>query len=302
MRVFGEALTPPTEPVSEDESKALEEWTQRVADWLAARDDPDALIAAAMLLRAAKPDVQRIRLLFQRATALAPENARIQAAAMLLCASLKPCDTTPYEQALRRLAPDNALGWVEEVRRASQADDQEAFQSALAAMSRTKTWDLYRNASIVSMASQISAALVPPPDTNGRSLPTPSHVVAVGTLAAMPIPAFQPIIKHCKSTTDERALLECRQIGAAMRAGDTLFVNTLGLTLSGYGLSADSAEARSLAQERNQISWVNREANFTADEPGFLGLLADHPREIDTYRAFLEERGIPTQPPADWKP
>jgi hypothetical protein len=33
-----------------------------------------------------------------------------------------------------------------------------------------------------------------------------------------------------------------------------------------------------------------------------LRAMAQHPREIDVMRALLEERGIPTEPPADWKP
>jgi hypothetical protein len=111
------------------------------------------------------------------------------------------------------------------------------------------------------------------------------------------MPAYGPITKFCKSATDEGALLECRQIGAAMAAGDTVLANLLGLTVSASGLPADSAEARSLEQQKRQIRWINSQGSITADDPLFPLSVAEHPREIDTLRAFLAARGIPTEPP-----
>jgi len=296
-------VSAPTEPMSADESKsvheqkAVAEWKLQVAEWLAIRDDPDALITAALMLMQPPQDARRIQLLLQRAAEMAPDSARIHATAMVLCLSLKGCDSVPYEQALRRLAPDNALGWAGETGRSSRAGDEIALQRAMTGMSRAKTYDLYENASVVSMTAQILAARVAPPDIGN---PYPPRL-AIEIFATMPIPAFNLIVKPCRSASEEKTLLECRQIGAAMRAGDTVLVNMLGIELSGSGLPAGSAEALALAKQRRQTLWISMRPQ--KDDPAdFLGVVADHPREVDAWRAWLEEHGIPTEPPADWKP
>lgn len=308
---FGKVLPSPTAPTPEEESKsvqALEEWTQRLTEWLTARDDPDSLIAAALLLEAQPGDAAEIPLLLQRATALAPANERIQAVAMHLCLKSTRCDPAPYEQALRRIAPDNALGWVEEVNRSLRGDDTEALQRALAAMSRARTLDLHAGASILSLISQLRSALVAPPDIEGYH---PSMVSALAFDAAGSLTAsFEMLRKPCKSATDARTLLECRQIGAAMRAGDSFMANWYGIEISGYGLPADSAEARSLVRQMHQLRWLNQQMagifpddGVSADQrEDFLRVMVNRPREADVLRALLEERGIPTEPPADWKP
>jgi hypothetical protein len=324
MQGIGKVLPSPTEPVLEDWDKvagdwqkAVGEWTPRVVEWLVTRDDPDALFAAAILLReeSGPVDDRRFQSLLQRASALAPASARIQAMTMFLCRAEKPCDATPYEQALRRLAPDNALGWVDEVYRASQVDDQEALRNALTAMSRAKTFDQYSNANTLSIVSQISGALVAPPEFGGHN-PFPSiskdRLALFAIEEGIPGAYLLPITKFCESTLDERALLECRRIGAAMRVGDTLNTNLAGVEISSHGLPADSAEAHSLQQERNLIEWIARKSHevFSGEDDGrseaeiddFLRRLPVHPREIDLYRAVLEEHGIPREPPADWKP
>lgn len=295
---YGRTAASPAEPPADDESKEMEAWTQRVANWLAIRDDPDALLTAALLLQSR--DAAQKEQLLRRAATLAPDSARIQATALVLCYA--PCDSIPYEQALRRLAPDNALGWVGEASRAYRADDRQALQRALTTMSRARTFDTYWGATMLAMTSQMRAALVPPPDIQ-------EHVPAMAAIAAftaMPIPAYQPVTKTCKAAVDEGTLLECRRIGAAMRAGDTNITNAVGFTLSGHGLPADSAEARSLAQESIRFRWIEARASDAFEPPGdpegYLAAFVDHPREIDALRAYLEARGIPTEPPAGWKP
>ena len=301
------AVPAPTAPMADDDSKALADWERRVAEWLAVRDDPDALVTAALLLRTQQREAQRIQALLRRATVLAPDNARIHATAMLLCHALQSCDATPYELALRRLAPDNALGWIGELNRSWRAGDKQALQSALAAMSRARTFDLYWSANILATTAQMQAARVAPPDIDGDIPSSSSDAYAFAIFAGLPMPAYQSISKTCKSATDERTLLECRQIGAAMRAGDTMITNGTGLVLSGSGLPGDSAEARALAQQSIQFKWLAAGApqkfdNLLDDPEGYLRAFADHPREMDALRAWFEERGIPTEPPADWKP
>ncbi len=131
---------------------------------------------------------------------------------MLLCQAAQRCDGAPYERALRRAAPDNALGWAGEVSRASRSEDQEGISKRTGCDGASQTFDLYWNANIVAMTSQMRSALVAPPDNHGSGPPISAEIVAIGAIAAMPIPAYQPITKFCKSMTDETGLLECHQI------------------------------------------------------------------------------------------
>jgi hypothetical protein len=313
--VSSDARSSPATPVAEADSNAkkeLEEWTRGVAAWLSARDDADALVTAALLANSeAGYDEQKMVPLLKRATEKAPDSARIQAVAMMLCFAFQPCDTAPYERALRKIAPENALGWVLHALRASRAGDQEALRSALAQMSRAKTYDLYENAGLVATVSQFRNALVPFPHTKGSSQAVSRDRFALGVYWDLSVFHFTAIEKFCKSATEDEVLAQCHQVGAAMRAGDTSLINLAGISISRHGLPADSAEARSLAQQERQMRWIHaREDEIMRAEnpdypaqfpPRLLGIMADHPRAMDVYRTVLEEHGIPTEPPSDWK-
>jgi hypothetical protein len=276
-----------------------------------ARDDPDALIAAALLLSA--DDSRRIPSL-RRAAILAPESARIQAMAMRICAISQPCDTARYEMALRKIAPDNALGWITEVVRSSRMDDKDALARALTSMSHARTYDTYDSSSSLSMISQIRSARVPPPVTS-EYFPSKSAYMALDSVATIGTTDYRVLYKVCKSAPDEKTLLECRRIGAAMQAGDSIDHNLAGLTIGGYGLPPNSDEARALAREVVRIKWIIHQLGqlpgMPLDESGaasdqlmeeLQGVMAAHPREIDAERALLQEHGLPTEPPADWQP
>jgi hypothetical protein len=285
------------EPRSAEEQKVVDEWKRRVGMWLALRDDPDALITAAILLMSPPGDAQEFRSLLQRAVALAPNSARIHATAVLLCPVEPSCDPKPYERALRRVAPDNAMGWTGEVGRASRSGDNAAFQWALTSMAQARTFDMYTNATMLAVTSQILAARVAAPEMAHSDWLD----VAIEAASAMPIPEIRPIMNACKASTDANMLFECHRIGAAMRAGDDVLFNTLGVRLSASGLPAESAEALALEHQWRQIQWLSRKAQWD-DPTSFLRAIADHPRQLDAWRAWLEEHGIPTEPPADWKP
>jgi hypothetical protein len=156
MPIDNTTVASPSEVLSDYESHEMDDWAQRVGEWLAVRDDPDALLAAVLLLKSWN-SAQRVDLV-RRAAALAPDSARIQATAMIFCSA--PCDPKPYEQGLHRLSPENALAWTWEARRAYEAGDQEALQRAFAAMSRAKTFDTYQGATMLAMTAQVLAALV----------------------------------------------------------------------------------------------------------------------------------------------
>lgn len=306
--VASEAFAQPAEPLSVDDSAAVQEWTLRVAEWLAVRDDADALLTAAVLLcKDSSRHDTRVRELLRRATAMAPDDARIHATAMLIVPRMSRDDAMAYAQALRRIAPDNALGWAPEVERSFKAGDSEALRNALAAMSRARTFDMYWGASTVSMTAQIRSARVAPPDIKGPGPRIAVDMAGILAAAALPIFAFPPLRKSCESATEQGMLLECRRIGAAMRAGDTLLVNVMGFSVSGLGLPADSEEMRSLEQQKKRVRWIERMSQRAAarspDDPqAYLRVLAEHPRELDALRALVEAHGMPTEPPADWKP
>lgn len=300
------------EPVLDDDSKAVDEWMKSVVEWLAARDDADSLLTAAILAFSdSGPPPPEALALLKRAAEMAPDSARIQATAMQLCFASKDCDATPYERSLRNIAPDNALGWELDAVRASRADDHEALRAALASMSRAKTYDLYENAGVAAFISQLREARVPLPRLAGSSAAFSREQFALEAFVSE-LPKLHNVIQEfCKSATDQHVLAECRLVGAAMRAGDLFMTNLAGISISRYGLSGDSPEARSLAQEERQLRWIAyanqveirwiEDANVMTQYPRFVEMLADHPREIDVYRVMLEEHGIPTEPPAHWK-
>jgi hypothetical protein len=311
-----EERTSPAKPVSDADPRAKEEmkaWTSRVTEWLVARDDADALLAAAILVVFVEDDDMKKILspLLERAAAKAPDSARIHASAVRLCLQTQYCDATPYQRELRRIAPDNALGWVVTTSRARRADGQEVLRRALAEMARAKTYDLYENAGFLAIISLIREARVPPPRFDGsRPAFSPDKFAYDAFYRALQLHHYA-IQEFCKSATDDKVLAECHQVGAAMRAGDTIHTNLAGISISGYGLPADSAEARSLAQQERRIRWMgSRQAEIIRTEnPDYparfplrlQGILGDHPRMMDVYRTVLEEHGIPTEPPADWK-
>jgi hypothetical protein len=292
----------------------MDAWISSVKAWLEARGDAEALLTAAILVASEKqgPPPQEALSLLKRASAKAPDSARIQATAMQLCFASKLCDSTPYEQALRRIAPGNALGWELEAVRASRADDQQALRDALARMAQAKTYDLYSYAGMAAFIARFREALVPLPHFAASSPAFSAHDFAMGIYEdELPMLRNSVIHKFCKSATDEKVLADCHQVGAAMRSGDSLNTNVMGVALSRYGLPAESAEARSLAQQERQFWWTRdaldtklgwiEDVSIMVQHPTLLGILADHPREIDGLRAFLEERGIPAEPPVDWK-
>jgi hypothetical protein len=315
-QVPSDARPLPAKPVSDADPKAkaeIKEWTSRVTEWLGARDDADALLAAAILVVFDEDDEMAKTLgpLLERATAKAPDSARIHASAIRLCLQTQYCDATAYQRALRRIAPDNALGWVVDTARSRKADGQEALRRALTEMSRAKTYDLYENAGFVAIISQLREARVPPPRFDGSRPPFSTDKFAYDAFYRALQMHHYAIQQFCKSATDDKALAECHQVGAAMRAGDAIIINLAGISISGYGLPADSAEARSLSQQERRIRWLGaREAEILRTQnpeyparypPRLLGIMTDQPRMIDVYRTVLEEHGVPTEPPADWK-
>ncbi|HYM35363.1 MAG TPA: hypothetical protein VET48_08210, partial [Steroidobacteraceae bacterium] len=288
------------------------EWLKRIVDELATRDDPNSLVAAALLYTADGPldktnFRQHLLKYLQRAAALAPRDASIQALTSMACETTPGCNPSPYEKTLRAIDPKNALGWYGAFLQAAQDKDHDAVVSALASMSATERFDWHWNENISHVVDAFESTRVPPPGSlTSANLPILRNAVAVnaiGVWAALATPPFAPLTNNCKSD-DLNIVAYCTKIGAALEHGDNLLVASIGLAIEKNIAAAETPEAARITEAQRQLRWLmNGQAQFSGmnmDE--WLRLLKENHSEMDAIRSLLVAHGMPATPPDGWTP
>jgi hypothetical protein len=285
-----------TAPPDEMDVKEYQAWLRRVADWLATRDDADAVAAAALLLYETPPrDAARISALLERAANLAPADKRIQAQALLLCGGLEGYDASRYEQAVRVLDPKNALGSISALGRAVRAQDASSADAAFAQLAETDTMNTYWAATLRSLIAQVNSAPVPSsPDAATAGLRSLVVSATFGASSTLPMPPVGPLVDRCRSQVDASTAPACDHVTTAMQSGDTVLANLVGLSLREHLPGLTAAQAADLARQRDQLTSMVRtygETYRTFQPDAWMRALGDYSSEADMMRAMLNERG-----------
>jgi hypothetical protein len=234
-------------------------WHNEAVRALAARTDANSVATAAALsftnsfaAPAAAPTALQ---LIARASDLAPENAPIGWLHLQLCASTPACDSRDPAFVLRWVDPDNAAAWLAQLATAHKDNDTIEVDRVLGDMARATRFDLYYNQIMVMMFDAL----------NGVRRELPGGVMAsdtarltalAGVANAEIIPAFSPLIDVCREAVASAERREdCLKLAKVMQKGDTVMVQMVGFGIERRLISADSKEAKSLAERKHLLEW-----------------------------------------------
>jgi hypothetical protein len=234
-------------------------WHNEAVRALAARTDANSVATAAALsftnsfaAPAAAPTALQ---LIARASDLAPESAPIGWLHLQLCASTPACDSRDPAFVLRWVDPDNAAAWLAQLSTAHKDKDTIEVDRVLGDMARATRFDLYYNQIMVMMFDAL----------NGVRRELPGGVMAsdtarltalAGVANAEIIPAFSPLIDACREAAASAERREdCLKLAKVMQKGDTVMVQMVGFGIERRLISADSKEAKSLAERKHLLEW-----------------------------------------------
>jgi hypothetical protein len=234
-------------------------WRNEAVRALAAKTDADSVATAAALsytnsfaAPAAAPTALQ---LIARASDLAPQSAAIGWLHLQLCSTTPACDSRDPAFVLRWVDPDNAAAWLAQLATARKEKDTIEIERVLGDMARATRFDLYYNQIMVMMFDAL----------NGVHRELPGGVVASDTarLAALAavanaeiVPAFSPLIDSCREAgTGSERRGDCLKLAKTMQRGDTVIVQMVGFGIERRLISADSREAKSLAERKHLLEW-----------------------------------------------
>lgn len=273
---------------------------QRAVAELGASDDPDAMAAAALLTVARSP--VDAAALIARAVEAAPARADLAWLQLRICDRTPGCDPAPFESRLPALDPDNGVGWLAALSRASEAADDVAMDAALIAAARSARIDIYYTTLSARLGASVVAAGV---------MPLPFAVVEVlGRTAGIGLPSYAGAAGACRGQRLARAavLHACQSLAAALMAGDAVISEAIGTTIAQLAWPEGSPEWRAAVEARRVLDyrldalggsgWYDHIDTHTVIE--YLDLLAQHRREQDVIHAQLTVLGIDPRPPAGW--
>jgi hypothetical protein len=273
---------------------------ESAAEKLRYREDADSLAAAALLL--AISDAAASLELIARAARDAdrPELAHLH---LTICARSESCDPRPLEQRLRALAPDNAAGWLGDLARALDAQDDDALDAALDAIGRAPRFDIYFTTLTYRLSDAADAADAMPLNE--------AMLTVIGFAAGVAMPRFHPLSRACEAERFDRAgvLDACRALAESLIAGDSAIVESLGHSIAQRVWPPDSAgylaavEARRTWRYRMHAAIaLEAESRFSRhDAAELLQSFREHRREQDAMAARLLAHGVDPTPPPDWR-
>jgi hypothetical protein len=231
-------------------------WRNEAVRALAAKTDANSVATAAALSYTNSFAAPSTALqLIARASDLAPQSAAIGWLHLQLCTTTPACDSRDPAFVLRWVDPDNAAAWLAQLATARKEKDTIEIERVLGDMARATRFDLYYNQIMVMMFDAL----------NGVHRELPGGVVASDTarLAALAgvanaeiVPAFSPLIDSCREAgagSERRG--DCLKLAKTMQRGDTVIVQMVGFGIERRLISADSREAKSLAERKHLLEW-----------------------------------------------
>ncbi len=267
--------------ISPEWAQAMQ-WRMDTVQVLSARNDADALYAAAILEasaigldpqtgEAAAPSPTAALGLLDRAAALDPDAADIATAALRLCADIETCDLTQRRMALLAVAPHNAFAWVPALRQSREHEDSQRVTSILQHMAAAERFDSWWIASATRLQRGLAQAPLRPLDLSQGApwvraaddamrqrfgkLASDTHAWILAMTFGMP--SYSALAAACKTDNPAFAVrqIDCRRIGLLLeQQGTSVIANRIGLVLHRRAaLDATDLEA-ALAAER-RIDW-----------------------------------------------
>jgi hypothetical protein len=278
---------------------------RKVASTLEAEASPASLSTAALIHFSTLQDKSKALALLDGAAALAPTDPSIAWLALNVCGLTEGCDVTDRTARLVDLDGGNAAVHYHELARARQRKDAAAEDRALAAMGDSGYFDIYWSRSLVRACDTLALPRGPKKKPLREIRWATSEVT--GWLAQATVPTFQQASETCKGDRllrdDVRA--QCRSLSNALENGDTFVAQMFGRSLEKRLLGSDDPGLAAVAERQRQYNYLSEKAGplsakISQSEEStnaWLNRFRVHRREVDVYRAWLVELGIPPDAP-----
>lgn len=287
--------------------------------WVASDGSDAAVASGPARTPAPAPEVDAW---LEAAAALAPDDALIAWAQANCAIKSGRCDRAAGRARLLQLDPDNAAAHLLAMNAATDAD---AARMHLADAARATHYDSYF-LTLTRLFFGFFESLPWPPPSDDPHLPSSAEheraSAAMSYVAAIAIPAFQPLMQRClpdrKPATDAIVRADCQRVFALLAADESTLLYPLigfrGLVAltEGEPEHARWQEARRhylwLFEQWQATQWRQTQAELESGRPGDAGLDTDYFRTLldQGERAaagrFLVEHGVALIPPDDWQP
>jgi len=206
---------------------------------LSAQGTADSLVTAALVSywrvmphetqpSAASPEQADPAALAERALAAAPGDAAIAWIRLMMCESAPGCDARAAGAAFRQLDPDNAAGWIVDLRDAKQEGRDDNVDDILTRMASDSRFYVYHNALVVRVTETLIAARIMTWDSSVRPKLAQTLIDAISLVSVLPI--FQRLSKGTCTDPARRAARQsnCLAITQIMLKGDAMVVQGVG--------------------------------------------------------------------------
>ncbi len=276
------------------------EWERELIASLIVMGDADSLLAAALILHelyAGDPgELATVQKLLERAHALVPGDRTTAATALRVCRSIRSCDASRYDQAVRNIDPRNALGPVAELLRKIESTSPGAVTEALMSLAELRLY-LYHADLLPRIARAISAAPTTPrnaPDT--ADLLRVQSELTLRVVQAIEVPSYLSVGAACQGA-NRRNRFVCEDIARGLSQAELVELQRLALGIQ-ENISGNRARKDSdIEQAESYLNWLgSRMTRRPPPAEQWIVLLAQHHTEMAASRAWLERNGV-TQPP-----
>lgn len=284
------------------DGQSLRAKCRREAGALVAQPTPSNLAAAALLMMGDDLNPRQSLDLIERAETLAPQRPELVWLHLVICDRLE-CDAKAQIAAhIQTLDPDNGFAWRSDLEQATSSGSEAAITAAIARIGAGPRMTFYWNQLEVMM---VDAFAVANPSQNLVTRGT----TAIGMLAAVVIPSFQPMSKACR-----REQLDlpgrrgaCEAMVASMERSSTVITQSFALDLQERWWPAGSPQSEVVRAKRRRLDYLMT----TSGRTGWWRMNRDMALRIDAARrtdreedvelAVIKSLGLPPEPPADWK-
>jgi hypothetical protein len=206
---------------------------------------------------------------------------------------------------LRWVDADNGASWLPILTAAVKDKDSMEVERVLGDMAQAPRFDLYWNELVVLMTDSLKNARTSLP--HGFAPSDAERFDLVSGIVSEMVPAFSSLLDACRGTAPATERREnCLKLARTMQRGDTVVAQIAGFGIERRLLSADSREARALAERRRQLEWrTSAAAQYDAPVLPWLtnararlrlAKMRTLPREEDVCIAILREHKISTAP------
>jgi hypothetical protein len=234
-------------------------WRSEAVRALAARPDANSVATAAALsftnsfaLPSSAPTALQLS---ARASDLAPDNAAIAWLHLQLCATTPSCESRDAAIVLRWVDPDNGAAWLDQLSTAHKDRDKIEVDRILGDMAKGTRFDLYYNPIMVMMFDALNGVRRELP-SGVMATDTEKLIALAGVANAEIIPPFSPLIESCReSAVGSERRADCLKLSKIMQKGDTVIVQMVGFGIEKRLISADSKEAKALAERKHLLEW-----------------------------------------------